>query len=186
MSTLARKTALKRTGFKRKTLPNQEQLRGEKPPKEIKPLAKPAVYARCDAANAAVKKDGEQRNRALLDMAKGRPCLLDLEKFDPHDSSTTVACHSNWSVHGKGAGLKAHDFFSVWGCSACHTWLDQGSAPGAHKRPVFDSAMRKQIAEWRRISNDPKEPPKFRLAARWALDGLEGTPAGRAHLEEVK
>lgn len=177
---------IQRKPIKRKQLSIKEQTPEEKPPKVIKPLAKPAVYARCDAANAPIQKDGEQRNRALLDMAKGRPCLLALERFAPHDASTTVACHSNWGAHGKGTALKAHDFFSVWGCASCHDWLDRGAGPGIHKRYAFDSAMRKQIVEWKRISNDPKEPPKLRLAARWALDGLEATPAGRAYLEEVK
>jgi hypothetical protein len=43
------------------------------------------------------------------------------------DPATTVWCHSNHSEHGKGVGLKAHDIFGFYGCSACHRWYDEDS-----------------------------------------------------------
>lgn len=38
-----------------------------------------------------------------------------------------VWCHSNFSEHGKGVGLKAHDIFGFYGCDACHDWFDRAS-----------------------------------------------------------
>jgi hypothetical protein len=41
---------------------------------------------------------------------------------------TTVLCHSNLLVDGKGMGLKAPDERAAFGCSSCHDVLD-GRAP---------------------------------------------------------
>ena len=41
-------------------------------------------------------------------------------------SETTVAAHSNRSIHGKGMGLKAHDLFVAFACSDCHSYYDLG------------------------------------------------------------
>lgn len=34
------------------------------------------------------------------------------------------ACHSNWSKHGKGRGIKADDKFTIPLCAECHKKLD--------------------------------------------------------------
>lgn len=39
---------------------------------------------------------------------------------------TVVWCHSNQSIDGKGAGLKARDEEGCYGCSACHEFYDGG------------------------------------------------------------
>ncbi len=74
-------------------------------------------------------KEPRQRNPTLLNMAKGEPCLLRVPGVCNGDSDTTVAAHSNQSAHGKGKAMKAHDWASVWACSACHMWLDIGVSP---------------------------------------------------------
>jgi len=33
--------------------------------------------------------------------------------------------------HGKGVGLKSHDCFGAFGCSACHQWYDTTSKQAA-------------------------------------------------------
>lgn len=111
-----------------------------------------------------------QRNRALLDMAKDRPCLLLVPGVHRYAPETTVACHSNQGIHGKGERRKADDHYSVWGCWRCHSWLDQGGAPEAEKTAAFEAALVRQLAQWWRVAEDPKEPERFRRAARWALD----------------
>ena len=67
------------------------------------------------------------RDSDLLKLAQGQPCLLNVHPYCDGDlGETTVACHSNQLIDGKGKGLKADDCMTVWGCYRCHTWLDQG------------------------------------------------------------
>ena len=113
------------------------------------------------------------RSRALLDLARGQPCLLRVPGVCCGDDSTTVACHSNEGAHGKGKGIKAHDFMSVWGCHACHTWLDQGAAPQALKLTVFLVAHELQIAAWQEIAMNICAKPARVEAARLALQALK-------------
>lgn len=42
--------------------------------------------------------------------------------------------HSNQSMHGKGASIKAHDVFIASGCRACHRAIDQGKDLTAEQR----------------------------------------------------
>ena len=116
-----------------------------------------------------MQKKKAYRNRALLDMARGRECLLKIPGVCNHNPETTVACHSNQSKHGKGAGLKASEEFCVWGCSACHREIDQGTRAKAEKFAVFDIAHVRQIAQWVYIAQDASEPRRFRDAAKGAL-----------------
>ena len=62
------------------------------------------------------------RNRKLLDAARDQPCM-----HCGIQGGTTVAAHSNWSRHGKGMSIKAHDCFIAFLCSGCHYEIDQGS-----------------------------------------------------------
>ena len=64
------------------------------------------------------------------------------------DDGSVVSAHSNWSEHGKGMSIKAHDVFVAHLCFACHGWLDQGWGPdpsgswsGDEKRAMFQRAM---------------------------------------------
>lgn len=119
-----------------------------------------------------VPKSETKRNSTLLEMARGRECLL-LCVAHCHGpgmrSETTVACHRN---EGKGMALKQSDAMTCWGCAACHEWYDRSGAPKAEKRRAFMAAHLRQVLEWRRIASDPAEPARFRNAARWALDQL--------------
>ncbi len=66
------------------------------------------------------------RNRHLLDLARGQPCMIRLDGICNNDPATVVSCHSNEAEHGHGKSIKAHDVFCAWGCSACHAEIDQG------------------------------------------------------------
>jgi len=118
------------------------------------------------------------RDRALLDMAHGRPCLLLVPGVCNHRLDTTVACHSNLSVHGKAGARKADDCYVVYGCWPCHAWLDSGKAPAEQKEQVFMAAHLRQVLAWRQIAADPSEPDRFRRAAQRALEHLNATPTG--------
>lgn len=118
----------------------------------------------------AIPKTVKQENRALLNMAKGQRCLLQVPGTCSGDTATTVACHSNWSVHGKAGARKADDQWSVWGCVRCHMWLDQGPAPAAEKVERFAAAHRWMVAIWRDIvAGIQPATPRERRAAEWAL-----------------
>lgn len=122
-------------------------------------------------------KSVEHRNPHLLAMAAGMPCLLLVPGVCNHRQDTTVACHSNLSIHGKAGARKADDQYSVWGCAACHAWLDQGTAPAAQKERAFMEAHSRQVLAWRGIATfDPFL--KDKRAAQWALERLGATPLG--------
>lgn len=89
-----------------------------------------------------------------------------------HDSYTVVAAHSNGSRHGKGKAMKAHDWASVWACSACHMWLDIGVAPREEKEKAFELGMKRQKAAWAEIASDIRQPKKDRDAATWAMERM--------------
>jgi hypothetical protein len=164
----------------RKAAEQNRQRRQEQREANIAALCRPVVtlhnpvYAPVDAAVSAPK-TAPKRNRALLDMAEGRPCLL---CPTPHGCwctpGSTVACHSNLAIHGKAKGRKADDHWSVWGGDVAHCWLDQGKASREVKQAAFLAAHARQVEAWKRVAADASEPARFRKAAQWALDQLEG------------
>lgn len=132
-------------------------------------------------AGPAPKPEARYEDKALTDMAEGRACLLMVPAVCNHRTDTTVACHSNWSEHGgKGERRKADDTYSVHGCAACHFWLDFGKARAEDKEAAFMAAHARQVLLWRLIAMDPKEPERFRNAARRALERLGASPIGEA------
>lgn len=78
---------------------------------------------------AGLKSKGP-RSTPIRRAARGQDCTLRLAvcNFDP---DTTVLCHSNFLVDGKGMGLKAADTAAAFGCSDCHDVLD-----GRRPRPA--------------------------------------------------
>lgn len=99
---------------------------------------------------------GMVRIRALLDLARGKPC-----QNCGADDGTTVAAHSNDQEHGRGKDLQSHDCFHAWLCVRCHHWYDHcgfGLDPTKTfeptregKRQMFRRAMNRTLLElWRR------------------------------------
>lgn len=119
-----------------------------------------------------------KRNPALLEMARGRPCLVRVPLLCRDERDTVVAAHSNQSIHGKAGARKADDQYIAWCCARCHHFIDQGKAPGRMRNGFWDTGHLKQINEWRRIAVDMSEPERFRKAALWALNELNATPVG--------
>lgn len=140
-----------------------------------------------NAPSAAARpqpKTKAHRNSHLRDMARGMPCLLCIHGVCTQDRATVVCCHSNLSIHGKAGARKADDQYSVWGCAACHRWLDTGPAPRAQKAAAFMDAHLAQVLEWRAIAFDSRSAPRDRAAAQWALDLLNSQPNQLAALDE--
>lgn len=80
------------------------------------------------------------RSTPIRRAARGQDCTLRLAvcNFDP---DTTVLCHSNFLIDGKGMGLKAPDTAAAFGCSACHDVLD-----GRRSRPADLSLAGLEVA----------------------------------------
>ncbi|MNV07126.1 hypothetical protein D3C71_975420 [compost metagenome] len=76
------------------------------------------------------------RNRALLNLAQGMPCKLQVPGVCCGDPRTVVACHSNQSRHGKAGWLKAHDWAAAWGCRTCHAYIDQNQTGALYEEKV--------------------------------------------------
>ncbi|RYF62096.1 MAG: DUF1364 family protein [Comamonadaceae bacterium] len=142
-----------------------------------------AVLPTTSTASGPRPKTKAQRNKHLRQMAQDKPCLLLVPGHCTHDRSTVVCCHSNLSAHGKAGARKADDHYSAWGCSACHRWLDQGTAPRAQKTSVFMGAHLRQVLEWRAIAFDPSSAPRDKAAALWALERLNAIPNLREALD---
>lgn len=60
------------------------------------------------------------RNKKLTQSAKHESCVS-----CGADDGTIVWAHSNFSRHGKGMGIKAHDLFGAYLCHNCHANYDQ-------------------------------------------------------------
>lgn len=129
------------------------------------------------STRGAAPKTEAYRNARLLSMARDERCLMQVPAVCTRGTSTTVAAHSNLSVHGKGGARKADDCYSVWACSACHGWLDQGPATAAAKEAAFLAGHMRQVLEWRLIAGDPARTEAERRAASEALTKLNATPA---------
>lgn len=133
------------------------------------------VYA---GGTAPAPKSQAYRDPVLLEMARGRPCLLLVPGICNHRTDTTVAAHSNLSIHGKAKSRKADDVYSCWSCAACHYWLDFGKAAAVQKESRFALGHANQVLAWRLVESDTSEPERFRAAARRALARLDATPMG--------
>jgi hypothetical protein len=167
---MKRSTPLRRTGFKRQAPPAAARA----PLMRQQPVSGRIV--RMAAINDAEFRGGApktepQRNPALLAMARGQRCLLQVPGVCQPDPTTTVACHSNQSVHGKAGARKADDHWHVHGCAACHRWLDQGPAPATEKIERFAAAHRWMVSIWQDIVAGMRSgTPREKAAARWALE----------------
>lgn len=165
---------MRRSGFKRK-LPaghatGQERVRSI--PKPV-PGAFRLPSAVVEQAQALPKQE-KLRNATLLGMARGEPCMLQVPGVCNRDSATSVQCHSNLGMHGKGKGTKAHDCFSFSGCSACHFWLDQDKHPSyEEKQAATMLALERQVQRWMQWLHAPLQfGMRKRMVAAWAALSL--------------
>lgn len=154
---------LKRSGFKRPQKP-------AKAPKTMQKLYRQGVAG--PVTLTALPKSEAKRNAHLLAMAKGKPCMMQLPGICNNNPETTVAAHSNSQEHGKAGARKADDCYSVWACYACHSWLDQGKGAQdrKHGQAVWNTAMRRQMGEWEKITDGLNQ--KDKAAAEWALEQI--------------
>ncbi|MFC7515074.1 nuclease domain-containing protein [Herbaspirillum sp. GCM10030257] len=67
-----------------------------------------------------------QKSTPIRQSAKDENCTLRFPGICRNRTDTTVWCHSNSLVDGKGMGLKAPDEEGCYGCYECHCYLDGG------------------------------------------------------------
>lgn len=170
--------------FGRQPIPDREQRLAARHERMAAPTTVHSLHrgTYAGATSAAAPKTEPYRDPALLEMARGRPCLLLVPGVCSHRVDTVVAAHSNLSIHGKAGARKADDCYSVWACAACHAWLDQGKADAAIKELAFMQGHLLQVLAWRQVVTAADEPSRARDAARRALEQLGATPL--ADLEE--
>lgn len=164
------------SGFKRSEFARAPRLAPDRKPGAVMRTAtRRGTYATPPPA-AAVPKQPRAENRHLLDMARGKPCLI-RSPICVGGTETTVACHGGGVANGKGLGYKLDDWRTAWGCYGCNHYTDAyGGATRAQKTAAFDMGFLRQVLEWRAIVADPTQRPKDRLAAQWALDHINATP----------
>lgn len=85
---------------------------------------------------------GMFRSRRLLDLANHAPCM----HCTSHIDGAVVSAHANWSEHGKGGSIKAHDCFVAFLCTPCHAWVDQ--ARGSDPTGVYSNSADDRKAAW--------------------------------------
>lgn len=163
---------LKRTPFKRKGAPPSATVEKVCKPITVRDPSLFRLPRQIESACASIEISPRRENSALRDFARGQPCLLLVPGHCTGDKATTVGCHSNWSEHGKGKSRKADDHYMVWGCMGCHGWLDQGNARQNEKRAIFDDALVRQVAEYKKALKCTSLPKRFQQAVKWALEEL--------------
>ncbi len=81
------------------------------------------------------------RNRKLLDLADGAPCMN-----CGNQDGTVVMAHSNQMRDGKARNLKSPDYRVAALCSRCHYNIDDGSTLSRAERvELWEAAHRKTI-----------------------------------------
>lgn len=114
------------------------------------------------------------RDTKLLELARGRNCLVGLRGICTADDDTVVAAHSNQLRHGKGRGLKAEDCYTVWACSACHIFIDASQASRAERVAAWEAGWHRQKQEWKRIAEGTHSNPRSVNTCKAVLKYLEG------------
>lgn len=155
---------LRRTGFKKPQI--------ERKPIVYTPIPE-SVRRRVSSGPVelvAIPKTVREENAHYRAMARNKECQLLIPGVCSFDRSTVVLAHSNW--HDKGAHRKASDFWGVWGCYSCHTWLDQGAALKAQKQVAFTYGLKRMAVELEKIVADPSQKARDREAAAWALERI--------------
>jgi hypothetical protein len=152
---------LRRTGFKKPQIERKPPVYSAIPESVRRRVTSGPVEL------VAMPKTAREENAHYRAMARDKDCQLLIPGVCSFDRSTVVLAHSNW--HDKGAHRKASDFWGVWGCYSCHTWLDQGAALKAQKQVAFHAGLVRMRFELEKIVADAAQKARDREAAAWAL-----------------
>lgn len=105
------------------------------PSRPLSKLDLAGARTKAPAPKARLKSKGP-RMTPIRRAAAGQDCTLRIPGVCNFDPATTVLCHSNYLIDGKGMGLKAPDTAAAFGCCACHDVLD-----GRRPRPAGISLL---------------------------------------------
>lgn len=77
----------------------------------------------------------------LTKLARGKPCMIREIGVCNQNPETTVLAH--WRAIGiSGMGIKAPSLLAAWACSACHSYVDGHSHPGATREQRENAHLR--------------------------------------------
>lgn len=142
MSSLSRKTPLKRTPMRRPAAAapaatdREERLRARAEATMAQAVTRKVSMVPASSA-APIQKREYVRSKALREAYRLIPC-----QHCDRDDGTVCCAHANSQAFGKGAGIKADDNRGASLCAACHVpILDQGSKLSkADRREMFWAA----------------------------------------------
>lgn len=122
----------------------QSALVRKTPLRSTKPMSRGTTRMRAKKPVSAKPKRAarEAEDRDQMNLCHGKDCYLLIPGICTNDSRTVVPAHSNQSIHGKGGSIKAHNRYTVPGCSLCHFQIDQGTLfTKAEKFAFWDAAF---------------------------------------------
>lgn len=109
------------------------------------------------------------RSQKIRDSARGHPCTLNLPGICIGGTETTVLCHIR--DRHKGMGQKASDHSAVYGCFACHAYIDvqHGTRPRLSDLEVATAILVALQTTWEIMISEgvikfPHDAPKERKA----------------------
>lgn len=85
------------------------------------------------------------RSKKVLAHARGQPCTLRLPGICNGNRETTVSCHVR--DRHKGGAIRSSDSSIVFGCSACHNYLDEHWFDGRVSRIVLLECVIRALQE---------------------------------------
>lgn len=159
---------MKRSGFKRPQLEHKPVVHVPLDPRFRRQVSFEMTTA------APIPKRPPGRNAAFRELARGKPCMLQIPYVCSRDPETTVLAHSNSQADGKGMGMKSCDSSGVWACYACHSWLDQGGMAAVVKGLAWRRARERMQGALEDLVDSPTTKPRDREAAQWALERIKG------------
>lgn len=167
---------MKRSGFKRPQLERKPVVHAPLDPKFRRQVTMASNLS--DEAAVSIEKTEREENPHYRAMARDKDCMLLVPGVCTFDRSTVVLAHSNW--HDKAAARKASDYWGVWACYGCHSWLDQGKAIEAQKKVAFARGLERMKVELKKIVHDPTQKVRDRDAAAWSLERIRASASDLA------
>lgn len=124
---MMRRSPMNRTRFKQKSKPAAAAIASYDQLGDVAIDAKKSKLPYSLKARKPMKSRRPKATKIRLS-ARDEECTLRFASVCNMRTDTTVLCHSNLLIDGKGMGLKSNDAAGAYGCSACHDVLD-GRAP---------------------------------------------------------
>lgn len=131
--------------------PGKPLAAGSKPMRRTPMRASLVPINRAGMATLLARQDAQPKQRKRMKASRPRMTKIRSSANGEHctfrfpccngRTDTTVWCHSNNLVDGKGTGIKANDLAGAYGCAACHAFYDGGYAGSAFTRDMVEAVF---------------------------------------------